>query len=74
MTTITTAQAAVRLNVTVRWIQALIKAGRLPAVRFGRDWQIEESDLVKVADLKVGRPRTHAAPNHVGNVIGCVAP
>jgi len=30
---------------------------RLPAVKFGRDWRIEEGDLGLVEERKVGRPR-----------------
>lgn len=63
MTDITTTDAAARLNVTVRRVQALIKAGRLPAHRIGRDWLISTDDLARVQDRKPGRPkRTHAAP------------
>lgn len=63
MANLTTTQAADLLNVTTRRVQALIKAGRLPAQRFGRDWQIKEADLKLVADRKTGRPkRVHAAP------------
>lgn len=58
MNLLTTKEAAVRLNVTVRWIQALITGGRLPAERKGRDYFIKESDLKLVANLKPGpKPR-----------------
>ena len=33
---------------------------RLPAVKFGRDWRVEEGDLELVAGRKVGRPRKEA--------------
>lgn len=56
MTDIITADAATRLNVSVRRVQALIKAGRLPARRFGRDWLIDDKDLARVQDRKPGRP------------------
>lgn len=55
---LTTAQAAESLGVTIRQVQALIKSGRLPAVKFGRDWQINEADLELVRNLKPGRPKT----------------
>ena len=61
MTAITTATAALRLNITVRRVQALIQAKRLPAVPFGKAWLIDESDLALVADRKPGRPRKHHA-------------
>ena len=56
---ITTAEAAERLGVTVRRVQALIAAGKLPAQKFGRDYMIDEKDLKLVADRKVGRPKTN---------------
>lgn len=65
---LTTKDAAARLGVTPRRVSALIAAGRLPAMKMGRDWLIAESDLALVAERKpgnhTGRPRTpkHAAP------------
>jgi excisionase family DNA binding protein len=57
---LTTAQAADQLGVTVRRVQALINAGRLPAQKVGRDWLIEEKDLRLVEDRKPGRPAAAA--------------
>ena len=37
-------------------MRALIKAGRLPAVKFGKVWMINKKDLRKVAVRKPGRP------------------
>ena len=54
---LTTKQAAERLGITPRRVQALIEAGRLPAQKFGRDYMINEKDLKLVKDRKVGRPR-----------------
>lgn len=52
---ISTAEAARRLGLTTtRRVVALIAAGRLPAVKLGRDWLIEESALAVVADRKPG--------------------
>lgn len=56
MALITTAQAAGQLGVSVRRVQALIKARRLPAERIGRDWLINEFHLADVAERKPGRP------------------
>ncbi len=56
MALITTSQAAQQLGVSVRRVQALIKARRLPAERIGRDWLINESNLERVAERKPGRP------------------
>jgi excisionase family DNA binding protein len=55
-TMLTTPQVAARLGVTVRRVQALIHAGRLPSQQFGRDHLIYEKDLKLVADRKPGRP------------------
>src|SRR5215813_13440634 len=59
MKLITTNEAAERLGVTVQRIHALIRDGRLPAERLGRDYVIKEEDLALVADRKPGRPKTH---------------
>jgi excisionase family DNA binding protein len=56
METLTTKEAAARLGVTVPRIHALIKAGRLPAEKRGRDVFIKESDLKLVENRKPGRP------------------
>lgn len=54
---LTTKQAAERLGVSVRRVQALITAGTLKALKLGREYAIEESALsgVKVYG-KRGRP------------------
>jgi excisionase family DNA binding protein len=57
MKLLTTQEAAERLNVTVRRVQAMIRDGRLPAEKMGRDWFIKEEDLALVANRKVGRPK-----------------
>jgi excisionase family DNA binding protein len=54
---LTTKQAAERLGITPRRVQALIEAGRLPASKFGRDYMIKEDDLKLVENRKVGRPK-----------------
>jgi excisionase family DNA binding protein len=53
---LTTDQAGKILGVTVRRVRALIEAGRLPAVKFGKVWMINKKDLKKVAVRKPGRP------------------
>ena len=53
---ITTKEAAKELGVTMRRVQALIKAGKLPAQKMGRDWIIRMADLDKVRVRKPGRP------------------
>ena len=54
---LTTKEAAEKLGVSLRRVQAMIEAGRLPATKFGRDYMIREKDLKLVEDRKVGRPR-----------------
>jgi excisionase family DNA binding protein len=54
---LTTKQAAEKLGITPRRVQALIEAGKLPATKFGRDYSIKEKDLKLVEDRKVGRPK-----------------
>jgi excisionase family DNA binding protein len=54
---LTTKQAAERLGITPRRVQALVTAGRLPAQKFGRDYMIREKDLKLVEIRKVGRPK-----------------
>jgi len=38
-------------------VRAMIDAGRLKAIRVGREWLIDPKDLEAVKDRKVGRPR-----------------
>jgi len=53
---LTTKEAARELRVSVRRIQALIGAGKLPAQKIGRDWIISKVDLDLVRVRKPGRP------------------
>ena len=56
---ITTTEAADRLNVTMRRVQALIRQGKLRATKFGRDWQIDplSVDELILEPREAGRPR-----------------
>lgn len=54
---LTTKEVAEKLGITIRRVQALVTSGRLPAVKFGRDYMIKENDLRLVKDRKVGRPK-----------------
>ena len=54
---ITTAQAAIILQVSRSRILKLIEAGRLPAEKIGRDWLIRPEDLELVKVRRPGRPR-----------------
>jgi excisionase family DNA binding protein len=53
---LTTKQVAEELFISQRRVQALIKAGRLPAQKRGRDWYIKDLDLLEVYARKPGRP------------------
>ena len=57
MKLINTKTASKLLGVNVQRVRQLISAGRLPALKVGRDWVINEKDLEKVADRKPGRPK-----------------
>jgi len=57
MKIISTAEAARRLGVTTNRVRAMIRAKRLKAFKFGREWLIDPKDLDAVKDRKVGRPR-----------------
>lgn len=51
-----TKEAAKRLNVSVRRVQALIAAGRLEAKKIGNSFAIDEDDLKLLNGRKNGRP------------------
>jgi excisionase family DNA binding protein len=56
MRLLTTKDAADRLGVTAVRVYQLIREGRLPAKKLGRDYVINERDLARVKDRKPGRP------------------
>src|SRR5688572_178301 len=53
---LSTKEAAAKLKISVRRVQALIAAGRLPAEKIGSSFAIRESDLKLVNGRKNGRP------------------
>jgi len=55
MNRITTKEAALELGITPRRVQALIKSGRLPAEKIGRDWIIDHKNLELVRVRLPGR-------------------
>lgn len=55
MRPLTTAEAAGRLGVSRRRINALIRQGRIAAVRVGRDWLVDPSSLDSFERLAPGR-------------------
>jgi len=56
MKLLTTKEAAEKLGVSVRRVQAMITDGSLSASKLGRDYVIKESELESVKDRKPGRP------------------
>jgi len=46
-----------RLGVTAARVRQFIRAGRITAEQFGRDWMIDPASLAKVKDRKPGRPK-----------------
>jgi excisionase family DNA binding protein len=54
---LTTRQAAARLGISIRRVQALITAGRLKATAFNGTYAIRPADLAAVKVRKPGRPR-----------------
>ncbi|HKO42711.1 MAG TPA: helix-turn-helix domain-containing protein [Pyrinomonadaceae bacterium] len=58
MNIISTAEAAKRLNVTSSRVRKMIEAGRLKAMKVGREWLIDPKDLNAVKNRKVGRPKS----------------
>lgn len=73
-----TKEAAKRLHVSVRRIQALISAGRLPAEKIGNSFAIKESDLTLLNGRKNGRPVPTSQPSReewlklVNKYAGCI--
>jgi excisionase family DNA binding protein len=50
-------EAAQRLGISPRRVLALIHAGRLPAVKVGRDWLIDPAVLSALPTRRPGRPK-----------------
>lgn len=59
---LSTKEAAARLKISVRRVQALIAAGRLPAEKIGNSYAIKEPDLKLVNGRKNGRPTNGSKP------------
>jgi excisionase family DNA binding protein len=56
MEILNTTTAAEKLNVSAIRVRQLIREGRLPAQKIGRDYIIQEKDLALVANRQTGRP------------------
>ena len=61
MPLISTKDAALRLKLSMRRVQELIKSGRLPARMIAGVYMIESENLVMVKNRKTGRPRKLAS-------------
>jgi excisionase family DNA binding protein len=61
MKVLSTREVAERLNVSVRRVHHFIEQGRLPAIKIGRDYIIQEKDLRLVAVRTNGRPKKETA-------------
>ncbi len=76
---ISTSEAAEKLRISVRRVQALIASGRLRAEKIGNRFLIRESDLKALNGRKNGRPKpTNAQMQEKLNAalkkyIGCVS-
>lgn len=57
-----TKEAAARLKISVRRVQALIASGRLSAQKIGNSFAIKESDLKLVNGRTNGRPANGSKP------------
>ncbi len=55
-----TKEAAIRLKVSIRRVQALITSGRLSAEKIGNSYAIREADLAVLNGRKNGRPKPPA--------------
>ncbi len=53
---LSTTEVAERLGITSIRIRAMIRDGKLPAQKIGRDFVIKGADLELVKDRKPGRP------------------
>lgn len=74
-----TKEAASRLHVSIRRVQALITSGRLPAEKIGNSYAIKSADLSRLNGRKNGRvpvasERTQEEWNAIlDKYIGCVS-
>jgi len=70
MNLLTTKQVAKILKVNTSRVCQLILAGRLPALKLGRDWIISKDDLGKVANRKIGRPKRKKQKDYPNLLVG----
>jgi excisionase family DNA binding protein len=76
---ISTKEAAQRLKISVRRVQALISAGRLPAEKIGNSYAINPVDLSRLNGRKNGRASKTVERSQddwnaiLDKILGCVA-
>lgn len=58
---ISSKEAAEKLGISLRRVQALITSGRLPAQKIGNSYVVDEKNLELVKERTPGRPRTEKA-------------
>lgn len=63
MNQLTTEEAAQALGITPSRVRQMIRAGQLPATRFGKAHLIYEKDLALVQERPVGRPPNSGKKN-----------
>ena len=74
-----TKEASIRLKISVRRVQALIAAGRLPAKKIGNSFAINENDLKLLNGRANGRPTNGTKTEEkdwnaiLDKFIGCVS-
>jgi excisionase family DNA binding protein len=49
-------EAAGRLEMDESQLRLMLRNGRIPGIKLGRDWAIRESDVVEFKKNPVGRP------------------
>jgi excisionase family DNA binding protein len=54
---ISSKEAAEKLGVSLRRVQALITSGKLPAQKIGNSYVVQEKDLNLVKERSPGRPK-----------------
>lgn len=61
-------ESAQQLGVSPARVRALIKSGRLPAVKNGREWVLREEDVLQrlAESPRAGRPRASASSDSKG--------
>ncbi len=64
MNNLTTAEAAIILEVSTRRIRALIESEKLKAERFGKSYSIKQKDLNKIKNRPPGRPKNKKGKNN----------